>query len=63
MRRVPRVWGGVVCGGPTVRRLVKRGFAVLQVLFKRGILVTQSSLTLCNPMDCSLTGSSVHGFL
>ena len=26
-------------------------------------LVTQSSLSLCNPMDCSLTGSSVHGVL
>ena len=25
------------------------------------ILVTQSCLTLCNPMDCSLLGSSVHG--
>ena len=24
-------------------------------------LVTQSSLTFCNPMDCSLQGSSVHG--
>ena len=24
-------------------------------------LVTQSYLTLCNPMDCSLSGSSVHG--
>ena len=24
-------------------------------------LVTQSRLTLCNPMDCSLPGSSVHG--
>ena len=23
--------------------------------------VTQSCLTLCNPMDCSLPGSSVHG--
>ena len=23
--------------------------------------VTQSSLTLCDPMDCSLPGSSVHG--
>ena len=23
----------------------------------------QSCLTLCNPMDCSLTGSSVHGIL
>ena len=25
------------------------------------IEVAQSSLTLCNPMDCSLPGSSVHG--
>ena len=27
------------------------------------VLVTQSCLTLCDPMDCSLPGSSVHGFL
>ena len=26
-------------------------------------LVSQSCLTLCNPMDCSLPGSSVHGIL
>ena len=26
-------------------------------------LVTQSCLALCNPMDCSLTGSSVNGIL
>ena len=26
-------------------------------------LVTQSCLTLCNPMGCSLPGSSVHGIL
>ena len=26
-------------------------------------LVTQSCLTLCNPMDCSAPGSSVHGIL
>ena len=25
--------------------------------------VTQSCLTLCNPVDCSLRGSSVHGLL
>ena len=25
--------------------------------------VTQSCLTLCNPMDCSPPGSSVHGIL
>ena len=27
------------------------------------VLVTQSCLTLCNPMDCSLPDSSVHGNL
>ena len=25
------------------------------------VLVTQSCLTLCDPMDCSPPGSSVHG--
>ena len=28
-----------------------------------GLAVTQSCLTLCNPMDCSPPGSSVHGIL
>ena len=27
------------------------------------MLVTQSCLTLCDPMDCSPPGSSVHGIL
>ena len=27
------------------------------------VLVAQSCPTLCNPMDCSLSGSSVHGIL
>ena len=27
------------------------------------VLVAQSCLTLCDPMDCSLTNSSVHGIL
>ena len=27
------------------------------------VLVTQSCLTLCDPTDCSLPGSSVHGIL
>ena len=30
---------------------------------KMKVLVTQSCLTLCNPLDCSPTGSSVHGIL
>ena len=27
------------------------------------VLVSQSCLTLCDPMDCSLPDSSVHGIL
>ena len=27
------------------------------------VLVTQSCPTLCDPMNCSLPGSSVHGIL
>ena len=27
------------------------------------VLVTQSCPTLCNPMDCGPSGSSVHGIL
>ena len=27
-----------------------------------GGLVAKSCLTLCSPMDCSLPGSSVHGY-
>ena len=30
---------------------------------KLKVLVAQSCPTLCNPMDCSLLGSSVHGVL
>ena len=30
---------------------------------EKKMLVTQSCPTLCNPMDCSLPGSSVHGIL
>ena len=33
------------------------------VLGTRTVLVAQSCPTLCNPMDCSPPGSSVHGIL
>ena len=37
---------------------------VLQLTFKCVcVLVAQSCPTLCNPMDCSMPGSSVHGIL
>ena len=30
-------------------------------MYKKESEVTQLCLTLCNPMDCNLPGSSVHG--
>ena len=36
---------------------------LFQALKWREVKVTQSCLTLCNPMDCSLPGSSVHDIL
>ena len=30
-------------------------------LYAFPVLVAQSCLTLCDPIDCSLAGSSVHG--
>ena len=33
----------------------------LNIVFDIDIEVAQSCLTLCDPMDCSLPGSSVHG--
>ena len=38
-------------------------FLIWIIIWKVKVLVTQSSPTLCNPMDCSLPGSSVHGIL
>ena len=35
----------------------------LMLKYKVKVKVTQSYLTLCDPMDCSLPGSSVHGIL
>ena len=36
---------------------------MLKTTMKVKVLVAQSCLTLCNPMVCSLPGSSVHGIL
>ena len=33
------------------------------ICMKVKVIVTQSCLTLCDPVDCSLPGSSVHGIL
>ena len=34
-----------------------------ELILKMHVLVTQSCLTLCNPVDCSRPGSSVPGIL
>ena len=41
---------------------LKVGKMVHFIIYIR-LLVTQSSPTLCDPMDCSLPGSAVHGIL
>ena len=35
----------------------------IETVFKRESEVAQSCLTLCDPVDCSLLGSSIHGLL
>ena len=42
---------------------VEQFYEHLQDLLESESEVTQSCLTLCNPMDCSPPGSSVHGIL
>ena len=50
----------VMAGSPVPRKEPSTG----QVPFGGGgRLVAKSCPTLCNPMDCSLTDSSVHGVL
>ena len=36
---------------------------ILPIMFASEVKVAQSCPTLCNPMDCSLPGSPVHGIL
>ena len=43
--------------------LVEERELILSVHFDECVLITLSCLTLCNPMDCSLLGSSVHVIL
>ena len=40
-----------------------KAFIYLKIFVKVKLLVTQSPLTLCDPMDYSLSNSSVHGTL
>ena len=39
------------------------GYILENAVLSESVLVVQSCPTLCNPMDCNLWGSSVHGIL
>ena len=39
------------------------GINILQSTVRKVLVVAQSCLTFCDPMDCSLPGSSVHKIL
>ena len=39
------------------------GYLLLESMKKKKVLVTQFCLTLCDPVDCSQSGSSVYGIL
>ena len=44
-------------------KVIKKKYIYIYLFFslKYTCLVAQSHPTLCNPMDCSLPGSSIHG--
>ena len=52
--------------GPGVLQLSQCKFSIMVGMKKKKkvkVLVAQSCLTLCNPIDCSPPGSSVHGIV
>ena len=42
--------------------MMKQMFKI-STLYQVKVLITQLCLTLCNPLDCNLPGSSFHGIL
>ena len=54
------LWRTCGCSPPSLPTLMAHTEAVCMCVC---VLVTQSYPTLCDPMDCSLPGSSVHGIL
>ena len=41
----------------------QRHYYMISLIVKEKVLMTQSCMILCDPMDCILPGSSVHGIL
>ena len=58
--KIGRRWGTSLSAVGTVLLL---GLLIFMSWGYLKVKVTQSCLTLCNPMDCSLPGFSVHGIL
>ena len=60
MKRRAEIWKGLNKG---YRKRIKYNKRIkdIQKEDKKLSLIAQLCLTLCNPMDCSLPGSSVHG--
>ena len=55
----PEIWGGLFSWAGQLHKLMSRRF--IPTISGRESEVAQLCLTLCNPMDYSLPGSSVHG--
>ena len=56
----PKDWTCISCISRQILYHCTTGEAQVNVL---GVLVAQSCLTLCDPVDCGLPGPSVHGIL
>ena len=61
-RQYPRFWG-FICEPHKQRPFLHGAYIPLRGERKKESEVAQLYLTLCDPMDCSPPGSSVHGIL
>ena len=57
------LFGLAVCWAHTKSAPLDRWWPGCACTLKKKVLVAQSCLTLCDPMDCRPPGSSVHGIL
>ena len=53
----------ITAGGDCCHEIKRHLLLGRKDMTNQKLLVTQSCLTLCDPMDCSLLGSSAHAIL